>query len=129
MPNMYQIPNQINRPPPIMNADNDMGQPRNFWMQNPIGNDPMMHDEGHQADQFSGPPPINFLSPNRGNFQSPPNFRGVHRGGKFPPRMSSPYNPNFRGGGSMNNRGRGGPGGIGLIRGGFMRGNGRGGPW
>lgn len=119
MPNMYQIPNPVNRPPPVIN-------PENFWMQNQLGNDQMMHDDNRQPDsQFSGPPPP-FHSPNnRGNFQTSPNFRGNHRG-NMPPRM--PYSPNFRAGmrGGMNNRGRGG---VGLIRGGFMNIRSRGGPW
>lgn len=128
MPNMYQIPNApVNRPPPNMNPINDMNQQQaNFWMQNQLGQDPMMHEENHQPDpQFSGPPPP-FLSPpnNRGNFQSSPNFRGGAHRGNMPPRM---FSPNFRGGmrGGMNNRGRGGVGPM--VRGGFIRG--RGGPW
>lgn len=119
MPNMYP-----NRPPPLMNADTDMGQQRNFWMQNQLGNDPMMLDDGHQPDsQFSGPPPPFITANNRGNFQSSPNFRGGGHRGNMPPRM---FSPNFRGGmrGGMNNRGRGGGP---MLRGGFIRG--RGGPW
>jgi hypothetical protein len=122
MPNMYQLPNQVNlnQPPPIMNPINQE------WMHNQSGNESMMHEETHQPEnQFSGPPPIFMNPPSRGNFQQPPNFRGGHRGGKMIRVAGSPYNhqgsPNFRGGprGGMNNRGRGSGRGV-------FRGNGRG---
>lgn len=126
MPNMYQLPNQVNlnRPPPLMNQDNDMNQQRNLWIHNQSGNDSMMLDETHQPDiqGFSGPPPLFMSPPNRGNFQPSPNFRSgppPHRGGKML-RMGSPYNPSFRGRGMNNRGGRGnGPRGV-------FRGNGRG---